>query len=115
MIGGDADALQFKKGVGCPHCNNTGYSGRIGIYELLEMDMNLADFLRREDTEGFNHAALNQKGYTPLVMQALNFASSGLTTMEEVFRIAGEIIGEVKHPVLPGAGDEPAPGGSITG
>jgi MSHA biogenesis protein MshE len=114
MIGGDADTLQFKKGVGCPHCNNTGYSGRIGIYELLEMDMTLADFLRREDTEGFHHAALNQKGYTPLVMQALNFASRGLTTLEEVFRIAGEIIGEVEAPVLPGADTAPALGGSIT-
>jgi hypothetical protein len=48
-------------------------------------------------------------------MQALNFASRGMTTLEEVFRIAGEISEEMEPLVIPGAGAEPSASGGITG
>lgn len=42
-----SQSAKFKKGKGCTVCNNTGYRGRIGIFELLEINFDLADALRR--------------------------------------------------------------------
>src|SRR5262249_48734668 len=39
---------QFVEGAGCTYCNMTGYKGRIGVYELLEIDAGMADAIRRE-------------------------------------------------------------------
>jgi len=50
LLGPQADITQFKHGLGCSHCNNTGYHGRIGVYELLEIDGPLADALSRESS-----------------------------------------------------------------
>ena len=47
----------YHKGRGCQSCNFTGYSGRIGVYELLELDQAMMDALRRNDAEGFARAA----------------------------------------------------------
>ncbi|MDH5191301.1 MAG: ATPase, T2SS/T4P/T4SS family [Gammaproteobacteria bacterium] len=82
---------EFKKGIGCPHCNNTGYSGRIGIYELLEIDEMLADALRRNDSSDFARYTSKQPGFKTLAQNALEYAVQGITTIEEVIRIAGEL------------------------
>ena len=89
--GAEATSASYRRGTGCPHCNNTGYRGRIGVYELLELDEPMADALRRNDSSAFTKAANASPGYRPLVQCALDYARQGLTTLEEVFRIAGEI------------------------
>jgi MSHA biogenesis protein MshE len=91
MIGGQADQVTFKRGAGCPHCNNTGYHGRIGVYELLEISYELADALRRNDTSEFTNAAHRQANFKPLTRAAMDYAVQGITTVEEVMRIAGEV------------------------
>ena len=55
----DENALSasFLRGRGCHHCNNTGYSGRIGIYELLEMDEAMIAAMRRNSADEFANAA----------------------------------------------------------
>ncbi len=90
MIGGRADQAQFRRGAGCPHCNNTGYHGRIGVYELLEIDAPLADALRRNDAGAFTRSAHMQSGFRTLTQAAMDYAERGVTTVEEVMRIAGE-------------------------
>jgi MSHA biogenesis protein MshE len=87
---GDADDAQFKHGSGCPHCNNTGYSGRIGVFELLEIDNATADALRRGDTAEFARAARENPDFRSLAQNALDYARQGITTLEEVLRIAGD-------------------------
>lgn len=82
---------QFRKGRGCPSCNNTGYSGRIGIFELLEINFELADALRRNDSAGFARTAQKLPQFVSLADSALNLALDGITSMEEVLRVAGEI------------------------
>ena len=82
--------VTFKKGRGCPSCNNTGYSGRIGIFELLEINFDLADALRRNDSAGFAKIAQHMKGFVSLVDSALMLAIEGVTSMDEVLRVAGE-------------------------
>lgn len=81
----------FKQGAGCSRCNKTGYRGRIGVYELLEMDEPLADALRLNDTRAFIHNANLQPQFKPLTLAALDYALKGVTTLSEVFRVAGEV------------------------
>jgi len=83
------DNHDFVHGSGCNQCNQTGYSGRIGIYELLVMDSTLTEALRNEDQNAFQKAASEQSGYRPLVQNALDYARDGITTIEEVIRLCG--------------------------
>ncbi|MCW9087995.1 MAG: GspE/PulE family protein [Gammaproteobacteria bacterium] len=82
-----ADTLRFKHGTGCPHCANTGYHGRLGVFEMLQLDEGMADALRRDDTSGFARAARESAGYYPLTRHALSLASQGVTTLEEAIRV----------------------------
>ena len=81
----------FKKGQGCSHCNYTGYQGRIGVYELLDFDQKLSSTLSRGDNIAFGEMAKNVKGFRPLNMIALQYATEGITTMEEVLRISADV------------------------
>jgi len=87
-------AGKFARGAGCNHCLRTGYRGRLGVYELLEMDARLTRAIQREDLDEFNQAAAETESYVPLVRRALGYAINGLTTLEEVMRIAGGLIEE---------------------
>ncbi|MEA3465038.1 MAG: GspE/PulE family protein [Thermodesulfobacteriota bacterium] len=89
-LGGNTLAPNFKRGQGCTQCNNTGYHGRIGIFELLQIDVDLADALRRNDSADFARLARKQEGFTSLTDCALEYARQGITTIEEVIRIAGQ-------------------------
>ncbi|MEX1081884.1 MAG: GspE/PulE family protein [Halofilum sp. (in: g-proteobacteria)] len=86
-----AARLRFHRGTGCGHCGRTGYQGRIGIYELLELDHEMRNALRRNDTTAFAEHARRSKGYKPLVVSALELAAKGVTTLAEAERIAGEV------------------------
>ncbi|MFU8876787.1 MAG: GspE/PulE family protein [Wenzhouxiangellaceae bacterium] len=81
----------FRHGAGCAYCSNTGYRGRIGVYELLEIDEPLAEALRRQDTSAFVAAARRQKGFRSFVLNALDYALEGITTIDEVIRLAGGV------------------------
>lgn len=90
LLGSQADDLPFRHGTGCPHCNNTGYHGRIGVFELLELDQAMVDALRRNDAVTFGQAVQANPSFRPLVRRALDYAVAGTTTLAEVLRIAGE-------------------------
>ncbi len=85
------DLSNMKSGAGCSHCFNTGYHDRIGVFELLEIDADMADALRDNDVKGFNLAAHNHPSYRPLSMAALDYALIGITTMNEVLRVSAEV------------------------
>ncbi len=87
---------QFKKGKGCSRCNGVGYYGRIGVHELLEIDHNLAEALRAGDSNRFASEANKQKNFKSLAKAAFEYAIAGKTSLEEVFRIAGEVA-EIKR------------------
>lgn len=86
----DVSGYSYKHGRGCMHCGNTGYSGRMGVYELLEMNSELAEALREDNTQGFVEAANRAPGYQPLINVAHDYAIKGLTSIEEVLKLAGE-------------------------
>jgi MSHA biogenesis protein MshE len=85
---------KFMKGQGCPHCFNTGYRGRVGVFELLELNTSMADALRDNSVRDFNRAAHNHPNYRPLGAAALDFAMQGITTLEEVLRVSAEVSDE---------------------
>jgi len=89
------DLSRLVKGSGCPHCFNTGYHDRIGVFELLELDVAMADALRDGSVREFNTAALANSNYRPLSLGALDYALEGVTTMEEVLRVSAELETEV--------------------
>jgi MSHA biogenesis protein MshE len=91
LLGTVDPTWQFKKGQGCSRCNNTGCTGRIGVHELLEIDHNLSEALRAGDSNKFADAAAKQKNFKPLAIAAFEYALAGVTSLEEVFRIAGEV------------------------
>ena len=87
----ESQLRNLRKGVGCAHCFNTGYRGRIGVFELLEIDNAMADALRENSVKHFNEAAHASKGYHPLSYSALEFALQGITTLEEVVRVSAQV------------------------
>ena len=90
-LGAEAESLELSHGRGCTYCNNTGYNGRIGIFELLELDDAMSDALRVGDTASFTHAARNSEGFQTLAQSALEYAGKGMTTLEEVFRVTEQM------------------------
>ncbi len=89
LEGDNASTGGFQHGEGCNQCNHTGYHGRMGVYELLEIDYALADALRRNNPADFERAARAQNGYRPLILSALDYAREGLTSLGEVMRLGG--------------------------
>lgn len=92
----DISQLTFYNGKGCQACNHTGYKGRIGVFELLEMNTPMMDALRREDTEDFARCARENETFTPFGVMAYQYALAGITTVEEVLRVAEHITEEVE-------------------
>lgn len=93
--GSQASALEsalseqrFQRGAGCQRCNYTGYRGRIGVFELLEMDEAMIEALRNNDTHAFAQAARASKDFVTLAESALDYALSGVTSVEEVLSLA---------------------------
>ncbi|UZE95783.1 GspE/PulE family protein [Alkalimarinus alittae] len=81
----------YTKGSGCYQCSNTGYKGRMGGYEWLEMDEDMLDALRRSSPSEFTSAAKRSRYYQPLEQCALEYAKQGLTSLDEVFRISATL------------------------
>jgi len=86
---------KYLQGPGCQQCGMTGYHGRMGVFELLDMTSELAEALRRNDSQGFVDTAVKSPGYQPLVNVAHAHAAQGLTTIEEVLRLAGQLRDDV--------------------
>ena len=82
------DLPVFKLGQGCQSCNFTGYKGRIGVFELLEMDQPMMDALRNNNAVLFSQIARESKGYKPLVQSAMELALDGITSLDEVMMLA---------------------------
>jgi MSHA biogenesis protein MshE len=78
----------LKRGRGCAHCNGTGYRGRVGVYEMLEMTARLVEAIARDDVAGFMRAAHEDLAGHSFVQHAAALAAAGRTTLSEVMRIS---------------------------
>jgi type IV pilus assembly protein PilB len=72
---------------GCDACKGAGYSGRIGIYELLVVTDAFADLTSRNPTLGELRKLALQEGLMPLLQDGLRKAAEGITSLDEVLRV----------------------------
>ncbi len=87
LAGNAVNNAHFKQGKGCQSCQYTGYRGRIGVFELLEMNEAMMAALKRNDAEEFTKQAKAHPSFRPLALAAFDYASQGTTTVEEVLRL----------------------------
>lgn len=90
-INPNAHMVNYKKGAGCQKCNQTGNSGRIGVFELLEMTDAMMTKLKEDDSIGFTEVAKKAPGYQPLSNAAFEYAEAGLITVEEVLKLVENV------------------------
>jgi MSHA biogenesis protein MshE len=79
---------KFLKGRGCSRCNGVGFSGRRGVYELLEMTQVLTDALQGADPQLIDKLAREQIGRRTLAHAAVTMVLEGRTTAAEAMTIA---------------------------
>ncbi len=77
------ETMHLSKGVGCQYCSYSGYHGRIGVFEILELNEAMVSALRQNDTDAFAQAAKSSVTYRPLKLSALSFLAQGQTTIDE--------------------------------
>jgi MSHA biogenesis protein MshE len=82
-----APAQSFVHGKGCSHCNQTGYQGRVGVYELLEMNDELVEAANHQDTNTFIQKAKTRMQGRTLRSQSIQLALEQRTTVAEIMRI----------------------------
>lgn len=92
-----AQSVTFRRGRGCQKCNQTGYRGRIGVFELLEMTESMMNALKVGDTVSFANAAKKSHYFRPLSHAALTYAKMGITSVEEVLKLV-EMVAEDTAP-----------------
>lgn len=79
---------QFMRGSGCEKCYDTGYKGRVGIYELLEVTRELRDLIARNaPIEELRKSAM-ANGFKTLGEQAIELVEQGATSLDEILRVA---------------------------
>jgi MSHA biogenesis protein MshE len=91
----DISDITFKKGKGCQKCNHSGYRGRVGVFELLEMTEAMMTALKNNDTSAFSEAARVSPDYKPLAHSALLYAKEGITSIDEVLKLV-EMVGDAQ-------------------
>ncbi len=87
----DQKSLDFtpQKGVGCESCHHTGYSGRIGIFEVFQIDQELKKMIYNDASETELVRAARWSGMTTLLEDSINKLKAGSTSCEEVLRVFG--------------------------
>jgi len=89
LLGQDVDEpLMLHKGKGCGYCNETGYSGRIGIYEIMEMTRKHREAINAGENSDMLRDISIANGMKTLESECKDFVLSGMTTIEELSTIA---------------------------
>lgn len=87
LAGEKVNNAKFVQGKGCQACQYTGYKGRIGVFELLEMNEPMMAALKRDDAQAFTDLSKANPSFTSLALAAFDYATQGVTTVEEVLRL----------------------------
>lgn len=84
----EAEKITFYKAVGCDECFNTGFRGRMAIFEVMEIDDEIAPLIvEKADASVIKRKALKQ-GMTTLSQDGLRYVKNGTTTIDEVLSVA---------------------------
>jgi type II secretory ATPase GspE/PulE/Tfp pilus assembly ATPase PilB-like protein len=79
--------LTFKKGKGCSECNNTGYKGRLGVFEVLEINEEIQELLLQRATASKLNEASIKNGMLTMKQDGIDKALDGITSLEEIWRV----------------------------
>jgi len=79
--------VQFHRGIGCNRCRGTGYRGRIGIFEVMDLDEAIQEMILKKESAAAIRQAARNKGMQVLGEDGLEKALAGITTIEEVTRV----------------------------
>ena len=83
----EATRAQLYKGVGCRHCNNTGYKGRVALYEVMPFTEELKELVLQGASTAELKAEAIRLGMKTLRMAGITKMLEGVTTAEEVLRV----------------------------
>jgi type II secretory ATPase GspE/PulE/Tfp pilus assembly ATPase PilB-like protein len=82
-----ATEVRLYQSKGCEACHYTGYSGRIGIYEVMEMQENIKAAVMDRKNASFIKELAIKNGMTPMIEDGIKKALKGMTTIDEVIRV----------------------------
>jgi len=86
----DEENLKWAKGAGCAYCKGTGYSGRVGIYEIFNINPEIQEMIYKNEPASALRARARGIGMRTLRDDGIRKAAAGLTTIEEVVRVTME-------------------------
>ena len=86
-VAAQADGMVFYRKKGCPRCNQTGYKGRIGIFQLLAMSENLETLAASKASREELERAAMEEGMRTLWDDGISKVAAGLTSIEELARV----------------------------
>lgn len=90
-LGDGVDDHAYVRGQGCSHCNGMGYQGRVGVYELLEMNLDLTEATNHHDPNHFVRIARQQIAGETMRKHAVDLVVAGRTTVAEAMRISNQM------------------------
>ncbi|MEO1420226.1 MAG: GspE/PulE family protein [Pseudomonadota bacterium] len=85
------EPFNWRQPVGCPACNHTGYRGRLGVFEIIEMKRDSKTVLQQDKGAEMKLAELRDNGFRNMAEDAILKASFGMTSLAEVERIFGKV------------------------
>ncbi len=77
---------KIKIGKGCSHCFNTGYRGRVGIFEILEIDDDIRKLINKKVSADVLRREAEEKGFKSMFEMGFDFVEKGITTHSEIIR-----------------------------
>lgn len=84
------ESLLFYRGKGCKQCGGTGYKGRMGIYETLEVTETMSELIIKKVPQSELKAQAIKQGMLTIVEDGFLKAKNGITTIEEIMRVTKE-------------------------
>lgn len=87
---GEDEQIEIYEPVGCPNCDNSGYRGRIGVYEIMEVSNDVKRIIAKGgDADEIKDAAL-KNGMSTLRMSATRYVLDGITSVSEMIKVSFE-------------------------
>lgn len=83
----EVETVEVAFGRGCPACFHTGHLGRIGVFEILEVDEEIRELIMRKGSKDQIRQAAESKGMQTLRSSVVDLIRSGVTTIEEALRV----------------------------
>ena len=82
----DLEGRQLFRGVGCDYCNQSGYKGRMGLFEVMILDDDLRDLIMKQASTQLLRAEARKRGMRTLRQSGLMALYDGMTTIDEVVK-----------------------------